>query len=169
LIACYPNSDFEHRYPIGIGRERSSGWGERSSLALLPLFLVGTVTDDQGLGLGFADALVSRLGNLRGVDILPTSSVLNVPTEATASDIASRLGVRVVVHGAIREFKGELRVSLEMFDTHLQSPCFTRKCDLDVNRLSYLEDEIAKQIAGALSRPLRLPEVQRRPGTARTR
>jgi hypothetical protein len=50
-----------------------------------------------------------------------------------------------------------------MFDTHLQSPCFTRKCDLDVNRLSYLEDEIAKQIAGALNRPLRLLEVQRRP------
>jgi TolB-like protein/Tfp pilus assembly protein PilF len=130
---------------------------------VLPLFLAGTVTDDQGLGLGFADALVSRLGNLQGVDVLPTSSVLNVPTEATASDIASRLGVRFVVHGAIRESKGQLRVSLEMFDTHLQSPCFTRKCDLDVNRLSYLEDEIAKQIAGALNRPLRLLEVQRRP------
>lgn len=130
---------------------------------MLPPFLVGTVTDDQGLGLGFADALVSRLGNLQGVDVLPTSSVLNVPTEATVSDIASRLGVRFVVHGAIRESKGQLRVSLEMLDTHLQSPCFTRKCDLDVNRLSYLEDEIAKQIAGALNRPLRLLEVQRRP------
>ena len=67
IDACYPNSDFEHRYPIGIERERSSGWGERSSLAVLPLFLVGTVTDDQGLG--FADALVSRLGNLQGVDL----------------------------------------------------------------------------------------------------
>jgi hypothetical protein len=57
----------------------------------------------------------------------------------------------------------QLRVSLEMFDTHLQSSCFTPKCDLDVNRLSYLEDAIAKQIAGALNRPLRLPEVQRPP------
>jgi TolB-like protein len=136
---------------------------------VLPLFLVGSVTDDQGLVLGFADALVSRLGNLQGVDVLPTSSVLNLPTAATASDIASRLGVHFVVHAAVRESKGQLRVSLEMFDTHLQSPCFTRKCDLDVNRLFYFEDEIAKQIAGALNRPLRLPEVQRRPGTARTR
>jgi hypothetical protein len=91
-------ANFEHRYPIGIERERSSGWGERSSLAVLPLFLVGTVTDDQGLG--FADALVSCLGNLQGVDVLPTSSVLNLPTEATASDIASRMGVHFVVHAA---------------------------------------------------------------------
>lgn len=106
IDACYPNSNCEHRYPIGIERERSSGWGERSSLAVLPLFLVGTVTDDQGLGLGFADALVSRLGNLQGVDVLPTSSVLNLPTAATASDIASRLGVHFVVHAAIRESKG---------------------------------------------------------------
>jgi TolB-like protein len=89
---------------------------------------------------------------------LPTSSVLNLPTEATASDIASRLGVRFVVHGALRESKGQLRVSLEVFDP-LQSPCFTRKCDLDVNCLFSFEDEIAKQIAGALNRPLRLPEV----------
>jgi tetratricopeptide (TPR) repeat protein len=63
----------------------------------------------------------------------------------------------------MRESKGQVRVSWEMFDTHLQSPCFTRKCDLDLNLLFYLEDEIAKQIAGALNRPLRLPEVQRRP------
>ena len=50
--------------------------------------------------------------------------------------------------------KGLWRLSLEMFDTHLQTVCFTRKRDLDLNRLSDLEDEIAKQIAMALNRPL---------------
>jgi TolB-like protein len=89
--------------------------------------------DDHGLSLGFADALVSRLGNLQGVDVLPTSLVLNLALEATPSDIASRLGIRFVVHGAIQMSKGQWRLSLEMFDAHLQSPCFTKKCDLDEN------------------------------------
>jgi hypothetical protein len=106
---------------------------------------------------GFAPWKSARCG--RFADFVGTECADGSDT----SDIASRLGVRFVVHGAIRESKVQLRVSSEMFDTHLQSPCFTRKCDLDVNRLSYLEDEIAKQIAGALNRPLRLPEVQRRP------
>jgi tetratricopeptide (TPR) repeat protein len=41
-----------------------------------------------------------------------------------------------------------------MFDAHLQGPCLARKCDLDVDRLFDLEDELAKQIAGALNRHL---------------
>jgi DNA-binding winged helix-turn-helix (wHTH) protein/tetratricopeptide (TPR) repeat protein len=163
MDARFQQSDFEQSTAGEADRERASVWGERPSLAVLPLFLLGNIPDDQGVCLGFADGLVSRLGNLQGVDVLPTSAVLNVPAEMTASDAGSRLGVRFVVHGAIRESKGQWRLSLEMFDTHLQGACFTRKCDLDVNRLSDLEDELARQIASALKRPLRLPEAQRRP------
>ena len=139
---------------------------ERPSLAVLPLCLVGNIPDDKGVCLGFADALVARLGNLQGVDVLPTSAMLSVPLEMSASDLGSRLGVRFVVHGAIRESKGQWRLSLQMFDTHLQGAGFSRKCDLDVNRLSNLEDEIAKQIASALNRPLR-PQAGQQPRYSR--
>jgi tetratricopeptide (TPR) repeat protein len=88
------------------------------------------------------------------VDVLPTSAVLNIPAEASPSDIASRLSVRFVVRGAMQSTKGQLRLSVEMFDTHLQGPCLARKCDLDVNRLPELEDDFAKRIAGALNRHL---------------
>src|SRR4030095_6697010 len=124
--------------------------------------LLGKPADDDGLCLGFADALVTRLGNLPGVDVLPISTVLNVPKEATVSETASRLGVRFVVHGAIQMSKGLWRLSMEMFDTHMQSACFTRKRDLELDRLPDLEDEIAKQIAVALNRPLGPGTAQRR-------
>jgi len=151
-----PSSGFEENQVADINRRP-----ERPSLAVLPLCLLGNIPDDQGVCLGFADALVSRLGNLPGVDVLPTSAMLNVPTEMSALDVGSRLGVRFVVHGAIRESKGQWRLSLQMFDTHLQGAGFTRKCDLDVSRLSDLEDEIAKQIASALNRPLQPSPAQR--------
>src|ERR1700732_1555257 len=163
IDARFPHSDFEQSPAGEANWERVSVRGERPSLAVRPLFLLGNNPDDQGVCLGFADALVSRLGNLQGVDVLPTSAMLNVPAEMTASDVGSRLGVRFVVHGAIRESKGQWRLSLEMFDTHSQGAGFTRKCDLDVNRLSDLEDEIAKQIASALNRPLRPPTFNARP------
>jgi tetratricopeptide (TPR) repeat protein/TolB-like protein len=129
----------------------------------LPLILLGNTTDDQGICLGFADALVTRLGNLPGVDVLPISAVLNVSGEATASETASRLGVRFVVRGAIQMSKGLWRLSMEMFDTQTQSASFTRKRNLEVDRLPELEDEIAKQIAVTLNRPLGPRVVQRRP------
>jgi len=163
LDARYPQSDFGSGVVRAAVPEKTRGWSERTSLAVLPLMLLGRATDDYGVGLGFADALVVRLGNLPGVDVLPTSAVLSVPAGAMPVDAASRLGVRFVVHGGIQISKGLWRLSLEMFDTHLQSVCFTRKRDLDLKRLSDLEDEIAKQIAVALNRPLAAAMVQRSP------
>ncbi len=153
IDARYPQSDFESG-ARAVSTEKADVWSERSSLAILPLMLLGKVTNDHGVCLGFADALVTRLGNLPGVDVLPTSAVLNVPLGASASETASRLGVRFVVHGAIQESKGLLRLSVELFDNHARSARLTRKRDLDVSRLPDFEDEIAKQIAVALNRPL---------------
>jgi DNA-binding winged helix-turn-helix (wHTH) protein/tetratricopeptide (TPR) repeat protein len=140
---------------------------ERSSLAVLPLLVLGKTTDDHGISLGFADALVSRLGNLRNLDVLPTSAVMNIPPELSAAESAARLGIRFLVHGAIQFSKDQWRLSLEMFDSHPQAPCMTRKCELDLERLADLEDDIARQIAMALNRPLRPVLVQQRPRYSR--
>jgi DNA-binding winged helix-turn-helix (wHTH) protein/tetratricopeptide (TPR) repeat protein len=152
--------------PAGGDMEGVRGWRERSSLAVLPLVLANA-SDDHGLSLGLADALVSRLGNLRGIDVLPTSAVINLPSQTTASEIASRLGVRFVVHGAIQMSKGQWHLSLEVFDKHLQRACFARKRAFALDRLPEVEDEFAKQIAGALNRPLRPAMAQHRPRYSR--
>src|ERR1700739_4242485 len=143
--------------------EKPGGWSDRSSLAVLPLPLLGKAADDRCFCLGFADALITRLGNLPGVDVLPISAVMNLPPDAAASESAARLGVRFVVHGAIQMSKGQWRLSLEMLDTHTQNSCFARKRDLDLNRLSVLEDEIPRQIALSLNRPIAPVALQRRP------
>ena len=154
LDARFPQSDFGSSVAHASIPENPRGRNERASLAVLPLMLLGKAMDDSGVCLGFADALVARLGNLPGADVLPTSAVLSVPAGAMPMDAASRLGVRFVVHGGIQISKGVWRLSLELFDAHQQSVCFTRKRDLDLDRLSDLEDEIARQIAMALNRPL---------------
>jgi DNA-binding winged helix-turn-helix (wHTH) protein/tetratricopeptide (TPR) repeat protein len=153
IDAQYPVSD-DRRPPQLINkRTDASDWGNRSSIAVLPPLLLEKAGDDQGLCLGFADALVSRLGNLAGMDVLPTSAVLNLPVEATPSQIASRLGVRFVVHGALQMSKSQWRLSLEMFDAQLQRSCFTKRCDLDLSRLSSVETDVAQGISRALNRP----------------
>jgi DNA-binding winged helix-turn-helix (wHTH) protein/tetratricopeptide (TPR) repeat protein len=167
LDARFPQSDFGSGIVREAGRENTGRQSERTSLAVLPLILSGKVADDHGVCLGFADALVTRLGNLPGVDVLPTFTVMNVPAEATPEETASRLGVRFVVHGAIQVSKGVWHLSIEMFDTHLHGVCFARKRDLDLLGLSHIEDEIAKQIAIALNRPLSAATVQRSPRYSR--
>jgi DNA-binding winged helix-turn-helix (wHTH) protein/tetratricopeptide (TPR) repeat protein len=161
IDAKYPS--LAERKP-GHGALRKDGIeGERTSIAVVPLLLLGKATDDHGLCLGFADALVSRLGNLPGIDVLPTSAVLSLPPEATPSEIAFSLGVRFFVHGAIQMSKGQWRISLEMVDTRLERSCFTKKCDLEVARLESLEDDVARQISVALNRPSAPAVAEQRP------
>jgi DNA-binding winged helix-turn-helix (wHTH) protein/tetratricopeptide (TPR) repeat protein len=152
--APFVRSDSTSQSAIASGMENTRIRSERCSLAVLPLLLLGKAADDRGLCLGFADALVSRLGNLQGLDVLPTSAVVSLPPETTAAQAASRLGIRFVVHGALQMSKGRWRLSLEVFDAFLQAPCTTRRCDLDVDRRPELENDIARQIASALNRPL---------------
>src|SRR5580692_8934073 len=163
LDARYPQSDSGPGGVRAVSAEKTGAWSERASLAVLPLVLLGRATDDSGLCLGIADALVVRLGNLPGLEVLPTSAVLNVSAEATPAEAASRFGVRFIVRGGIQVSKGLWRLSMQMFDTQLQRVCFTRKRDLDLNHLCDLEDEIARQIAMALNRPLGAAMVQRSP------
>jgi DNA-binding winged helix-turn-helix (wHTH) protein/tetratricopeptide (TPR) repeat protein len=143
--------------------ELSVGPGERATLAVLPLRVVGNAADERGLSLGFADAVAARLGTLPGVDVLPAAAVLKVPADSVAAEMALRLGVRFVVHGAIQKLKGVWRLSVEMLDVHSQRVCFTKKCDLDESRLGELEGNIAKSVAGALNRPLATAAPQRHP------
>ena len=96
IDARYPLSDVGSNVARA-GAEKTGDLGERPSLAILPLSLLGKATDDIGVSLGFADALVVRLGNVPSVDVLPTSAVLNMSAEATPAEAASRLGVRFLV------------------------------------------------------------------------
>src|SRR5215831_395856 len=81
IDAQYPRSDLGQTSAHGGRVEGAGECSGRLSLAVLPLVLLGKATDENGVCLGFADALVSQLGNLRDLDVLPTSAVLTVPSE----------------------------------------------------------------------------------------
>src|SRR6202167_6060047 len=127
ISPLYPRADLSEGSGGNPVPDDATWRADRSSLAVLPLRLLGELKDDKGICLGFADASVSLLASLEGVDVLPTSAILNVPASATPSEVASRLGVRFVVHDAMQTSKAESRLTVELFDSHSQSSCFTRK------------------------------------------
>lgn len=146
----------------------AAGWSERSSLAVIPLLLVGKPTaDDHGICLGFADALISRLANIQATDVLPLSTVLHIAADTPPPAVAARLRVRFVVHGAVQFSKGQWRLSLEIFDAHRNGACFIRRRDFDGTHLAEVENEIAGHIATALNRPLRPVAAQVQPRYSR--
>src|ERR1700722_4666979 len=52
------------------------------SIAVLPFVFLNKVEERKALSLGFADALITMLGSLEDVAVLPTSAILNYPAGA---------------------------------------------------------------------------------------
>lgn len=164
ISAFHSSSDFtassSENMPVADDASRSV----YPSLAVIPPHLLGNTNDEKGISLGFADSLISRLANLEGVNVLPISTTLNVPAAMTPAEIALRLNVRFIVHGAIQASRDEWRLSVELFDSHSQGVCFSRKYVLDVNRPFDPVNDIAAHTARALKRPIQEP---RRTGQTR--
>ena len=133
---------------------RSSDSLGRSTLAALPFALHGEFKEGHGLSLGFADALIVRLGNLSGIDVLPIASILNVSSLTSPAEVAARLGTRFVVHGSIQNDGPNFRVSTELFDANLRRISFAHKAVVPIDRVFDIKDEIASRVARALNRSL---------------
>lgn len=138
-----------------------------TSLAVLPLVLTGKVTDDAGLRVGFAEALISLLGNIEKLDVLPASAVLNLARDVQPAVSASRLNVRFIVRGAIQKLKDQWHLSMELFDADLPGVQWTRRCACEIHHLSELQESLAQEIAGALNRRLAPSRSESKPRHSR--
>ncbi|HWS87847.1 MAG TPA: protein kinase [Pyrinomonadaceae bacterium] len=127
----------------------------QKSLAVLPLKVIATPgaegTGDEYLGVGLADALVTRLSNVHRFRIRPTSSVLRYQGAAADPIAAGRdLGVDFVVDGTIRRAGQTLRVTAQLLDVAEGATKWAGRFDEEYTDVLQLEDVISEQVAAAL-------------------
>ncbi|MEP6902544.1 MAG: protein kinase [Actinomycetota bacterium] len=125
------------------------------SVAVLPLKLFGAVTgDDTGdeyLCIGLADALITRLSNVRWFVVRPTSSVLKYGNSELEPMMAgTELGVNYVVDGNIRRVGTRLRVTIQLLNISEGAARWAEKFDEEFTDVLSLEDLISEKIAEAL-------------------
>src|SRR5205085_5741963 len=124
------------------------------SIAVLPFKLVGPRTgDDTGddyLGIGLADALVTRLGNVRRFVVRPTSSVLAYGGGDTGDPLAAGvdLNVNYIVDGKIRRAGDTLRVTVQLLQVREGAIRWAGRFDEKLMDVLRLEDSISEQVAG---------------------
>lgn len=143
------------------------------SVAILPFKVVGAEksknTDDIFLGVGLADALVSRLSAVNRLIVRPTSSVLplagNEPVEA-----GKITGVAFVLDGNIRRVGERIRVTVQLLNVEQGSTVWAEKFDENFTDVLELEDVISEKVAKVLLPQLTGEEKRRleRRGTNNT-
>ncbi|HVE55311.1 MAG TPA: protein kinase [Pyrinomonadaceae bacterium] len=136
--------------------KRDADFTEKSNptIAVLPFKVMNqsseTSTDDKFLGVGLADALITRLSNVRKFTVRPTSSVLRYDTENNPFSAGAELGVDFLIDGNIRRIGETLRVTVQLLSIEQGATRWARRFDENITDFLTLEDSISEQIVDEL-------------------
>ena len=135
-----------------------------TSIAVLPFVFLSDVEGSRALSLGFADALITILGNLADVVVAPTSAILNYAAGTEPARVCRDLGVRHALQGTVQKLGTHWRVSMQMFDATTQKVTLSEKHDFDLDNVFEVQDEIGRRVAGSLHGrfPLAVPKSRDR-------
>jgi TolB-like protein/DNA-binding winged helix-turn-helix (wHTH) protein/Tfp pilus assembly protein PilF len=143
-------------------RAEAGAAGARA-IAVLPFKQIGAKEDEELLGLGMADALITKLSNLRQVAVRPTSDVRKY-AERQDRDLAAvgrELGVDAVLDGSVQRAGEQLRVTVQLVNAQNGSPLWAGKFDEKFTDLFSVQDSISEQVARALAPQLTGEEKRR--------
>lgn len=121
------------------------------SLAVLPFRSPLSAPEHEYLGLGIADALITRLGGLRQVAVRPTISVRKYVSVESSPDVIGReLGVESILEGSIRLAGERIRVTVQLISVGDGSELWAEKFDESFTDVFAVEDRVSERVADAL-------------------
>jgi TolB-like protein len=138
------------------------------SLAVLPFRSLGSEEADDALGLGMADALITRLAGTGRVAVRPTGTIRRFAgLDADPVEAGRQLGVEAVLVGRLQRAGTRLRLTLQLVPTTGGAPLWAERFDEELTHLFAVEDAVAERVATALVVQLS-PEERRRLGRRQT-
>lgn len=121
------------------------------SVAVLPFKPLGLGGNDEYLGLGMADALITRLSNIKQVVVRPTSSVLKYNASGQDPQAAGReLQVESVLDGKIQRVGDRIRITVQLVRARDGLPLWADKFDEQFTNVFSVQDSISERVAAAL-------------------
>ncbi len=136
---------------------------EAKSLAVLPFTFLNLVsnqdTDDRFLGVGLADALITRLSKIRRFVVRPTSSISAFGEGPIDPVRAGReLNVDFILSGNVKKANERLRVTVQLLNVADNAAIWATSIDEMLSDVFSLEDKLANKVVEGLLPQLTGPE-----------
>ena len=131
------------------------------TIAVLPFKSIGAEGDNEYVELGMADALITRLSNIRGIVVRPTSSVSRYAGLQQDAVMSGReLGVDVVLDGSVQKISDRIRVTVRLIRTKDAASMWAETFDEKWTDVLNVQSSIAQKMAGALALQLTGEEIR---------
>ncbi|HKW16194.1 MAG TPA: winged helix-turn-helix domain-containing protein [Terriglobales bacterium] len=138
------------RWWVPLHRSQVSG---RMALAILPFENLTGDTEEDYLGDGLTEELISELGQLdpERLGVIAYASVIHYRNRSVPlEEIGRTLHVQYALTGSVRQTSGRLRVSSQLLDMNGQS-LWSREYDREKSELPAIQREIAREISDEIS------------------
>lgn len=160
FVACVTEAAQQMKSQQGDGVEvappskggASEGFASASkgTIAVLPFKSI-VATGFEYLGLGMADALITRLSNLRQVTVRPTSSVRKYDGAQDPVSVGKELSVEWVLDGSVQKSRKRIRVTVQLVNVSDGVLLWAEKFDAKFTDIFAVEDSISEQVSKAVA------------------
>src|SRR5262245_9958346 len=121
------------------------------SIAVLPFKAFSAATSNGFLQMGLADAIITRLSNLRQFIVRPTSAVTRYEGAQTDLLTAGReMGVDWILEGYMQQADERIRVTVQLVNTSDGSPVWADRFDEEFRDIFAVDDSISERVAMTL-------------------
>jgi DNA-binding winged helix-turn-helix (wHTH) protein/TolB-like protein len=132
------------------------------SLAVLPFKTLQPGPEDDQLGLGIADGVITRVSPISTLAVRPTGSIRKYARGTEDPLVAGReLRVDSVLDGTYQRDGGRLRISVNLLRTHDAASLWAESFDVPVTDLFAVQDEVCRQVVTRLRLSLTAAEQDR--------
>jgi TolB-like protein/DNA-binding winged helix-turn-helix (wHTH) protein len=132
------------------------------TVAVLPFDNISANSADAYLAQGLPEMILNRLSRIDGLSVIARNSSFALPTKNIDShEIGRRLNSGYLIGGSVQREADRLRVAVHLVDSASGTMVWSAHFDRGLHDIFSIEDEIADQIAGALS--ARLGEAEPKP------
>jgi DNA-binding winged helix-turn-helix (wHTH) protein/TolB-like protein/Tfp pilus assembly protein PilF len=122
------------------------------SIAVLPFKPLSAESDSENLGVGLADAIITRLSNLRQIIVRPTSAVLKYNNlNQDLLTVGRELNVDALLDSRFQRAGENLRVTVQLVSVRDGTPLWADKFDLAGANPLAAQDAIAESVTRALA------------------
>jgi adenylate cyclase len=138
------------------------------SIAVLPLDNMSADPEQEHFADGLAEDLITDLSKIAGLLVTARNSTFTYKGRpVSVLQVGRELGVRYVVEGSVRKVDNRVRITAQLIDAATGTHVWADRYDRDLTDIFAVQDEVTREIVGALK--IRLtPDGGRRSGPIRT-
>ena len=132
------------------------------SLAILPFQTLGAKGADEYLGLGMADALITKLGNTGKIIVRPTSAIQKYAEKGLSPQAAGlEQDVDAVLDGRIQRGADRVRLTVQLIRVRDGVQLWGESFDKEFTDIFALEDSLSERVAQSIRLKLTGEETRR--------